>query len=93
MNKKPMETAPSYYQLPARTQLVDLGNNRLGIRKVMKSRIIQKDAVKIVEIARQIKSVNPALELTLICKRNICSKSLTLLSKEGIEVEFIGSTT
>jgi hypothetical protein len=88
-----METASSYYQLPARTQLVGLGNNRLGIRKVIKSRIIQKDAAKIVEIARQIKSVNPALELTLICTRNICSKSLTLLSKEGIEVEFIGSTT
>jgi hypothetical protein len=84
-----METAPSYYQLPARTQLVELGNNRLGIRKVVKSRIIQKDAAKIVEIAQQIKSVNPALEVTLICTHNICSKSIALLKNENIAITFI----
>ena len=83
-----METTPSYYQLPARTQLVELGNNRLGIRKVIKSRIIQKDAARIVEMARQIKSVNPNLEITLICTSNICSKSLTLLESSGINIQY-----
>ena len=84
-----MEKNPQQYGLPSRIQLEELGENRLGIRKVVKSRIIQKDAAKIVEIARKIKSVNPALELTLICTTNICSKSMALLSNEGIEVEFI----
>lgn len=84
-----METNPHYYGLPSRIQLEELGENKLGIRKVVKSRIIQKDATKIVEIARKIKSVNPDLELTLLCTTNICSKSLDLLGKEGIEVEFM----
>ncbi|MFT3752147.1 MAG: hypothetical protein QM800_04475 [Paludibacter sp.] len=84
-----MDTNPLHYGLPARVQLEELGKNRLGIRKVLKSRIIQKDTAKIIAIAQQIKSVNPKLGLTLICTPNICSKSLDLLSKEGIEVSFV----
>lgn len=85
----PMETNPNYYDLSSRVQLEKLGSNQLGIRKVIKSRIIQKDAAKIVAIARQIKSVNPDLELTLICTHNICSKSLLLLEIEGIGVKLV----
>ncbi|MDP4201906.1 MAG: hypothetical protein Q8861_04380 [Bacteroidota bacterium] len=84
-----METNPTYYGLPARVQLEELGENHLGIRKVIKSRIIRKDAEKIVQMARQIKSVNPAVEITLLCSRNICSKSLTLLREEQIEIGYI----
>lgn len=84
-----MEKNSQQYGLPSRIQLEELGENRLGIRKVVKSRIIQKDATKIVEIAMKIKSVNPTLELTLICTRNICSKSIALLESEGIEVNFV----
>ncbi len=84
-----METNPNHYGLPARVQLEEIGDDQLGIRKVIKSRIIQKDAVKIVAIAQQIKSVNPDLELTLVCTPNICSKSLTLLEKENIKVNFV----
>jgi hypothetical protein len=83
-----METNPDFYGLPARVQLEELGVNQLGIRKVIKSRIIQKDAAKIVAIAERIKSVHPNLEVTLICTRNICSKSLALLGKENIKVNF-----
>ena len=86
---KSMETNPSHYGLPTRIQLEELGENKLGIHKVIKSRIIQKDAAKIVAIAGQIKSVNPNLELTLICTRNICSKSIALLEKENIAVNYI----
>ena len=81
-----METNPTFYGLSARVQLEELGDNQLGIRKVIKSRIIQKDAAKIVEIVKQIKSVNSNLELTLICTPNICSKSLALLKQAGIKV-------
>ena len=84
-----METNPIYYGLPVRVQLQALNNNRLGIRKVIKSRIIQKDAAKIVAIAQHIKTVNPDLELTLICSRNICSKSIALLEKESIKINYV----
>jgi len=86
---KLMETNPACYGLSARIQLEELDNNHLGIRKVTKSRIIQKDAVKIITIAQQIKSVNPTLGVTLICTRNICSKSVALLESDGIEVNFV----
>lgn len=84
-----MTTNPTHYGLPARMQLEMLGENRLAIRKVIKSRIIRKDAEKIVQMARQIKSVNPAVGITLLCSRNICSKSLTLLRDEQIEIEYV----
>ena len=84
-----MEINPLYYELPARIQLVNLGKNRIGISKVIKSRIIRKDAAKIVAMASQIKEVNPELEVSLICSRNICSKSLISLKNEGIEIEYI----
>ena len=84
-----METNPVYYGLPSHTKLEELGSNRLGIRKVIKSRIIQKDAAKIVVLASQLKSVTPGVEVTLICTRNICSKSIALLEKENIAVNYI----
>lgn len=83
-----METNPAFYGLSAKLQLKELDNNRIGIYKVIKSRIIQKDAIKIVAIAKQIKSINPNLEVALVSTRNICSKSLTLLEKEGIRIQF-----
>lgn len=84
-----METTPSYYGLSSKIQLKELDNNRIGIYKVIKSRIIQKDALKIIDIATQIKSVDPALEVTLICTRNICSKSIALLEREGVTIELL----
>lgn len=84
-----METNPLHYGLSSKVQLKELANNRIGIYKVIKSRIIQKDAVKIAAIASQLKSVAPKLEVTLICTRNICSKSIALLNKEGIDVQFV----
>ena len=82
-----METTPGYYGLSSKIQLRELDNNRIGIYKVIKSRIIQKDALKIIDIAAQIKSVDPALEVTLICNRNICSKSIALLEREGVTID------
>ena len=82
-----METTPGYYGLSSKIQLRELDNNRIGIYKVIKSRIIQKDALKIIDIAAQIKSVDPALDVTLICNRNICSKSIALLEREGVTID------
>jgi len=84
-----METNPIHYGLSIHTQLVELDDNRLGIRRVIKSRIIRKDALKIVEIANQIRNDLPDLKLTLICTRNICSKSVALLESKGVEILFV----
>jgi len=84
-----MNTTPSYYGLPVRTQLEALDENVLGIRKVLKSRIIRKDAERIVEMAAQIKSVTPGVEITLICTRNICSKSVQLRANVGIGIQLV----
>ena len=84
-----METTSGYYGLSSKIQLKALDNNHIGIYKVIKSRIIQKDALKIAAIAAQIKSVDPALEVTLICTRNICSKSIALLEREGVTIELL----
>lgn len=86
-----MQTNPEYYGLPARTQLESLGENHLAIRKVIKSRIIRKDAVKIAETVRLIRKLSPGAAITLICTRNICSKSLKLLAEEGVTVQFINN--
>lgn len=81
-----MELNPEVYKLPARTQLRAIDENHIGIVKLIKSRIVQKDAVRIVEMSTQIKDVHPDLEVSLICTSNICSKSLALLQREGISV-------
>lgn len=84
-----METNPLHYGLSPKVQLKELGNHHIGIVKVIKSRIIRKDAEKIVVIANQLKSVSPELEVTLICTRNICSKSIALLNSNLIVVQYI----
>ena len=84
-----METNPAYYQLSLKVQLEEINEHQIAIRKVIKSRIIQKDAIKIVETARQIQQVDSQLKVSLICSRNICSKSIDLLAKEGIGICYV----
>ncbi len=83
-----MDTTPSHYGLPSRIKLEVLGEQHLGIVRLVKSRIIRKDAEKIVETARQIKSGNANVKVSLICTRNICSKSIRLLEEEGVGIVF-----
>jgi len=84
-----MNLNPITYNLPSRTQLRAISTTEIAIVKLIKSRIIQKDAVKIVEMAKQIKSVDANLKVSLICTSNICSKSLRLLEKEDIGIQII----
>lgn len=83
-----MNTDPKYYKLNARTKLEALSDNEISIIKRIKSRIIRKDALKIVEQAEQIKAVNPTLKVSLTCNDNICSKSLQLLDEKGVTVHY-----
>jgi len=84
-----MNTDPHFYHLSSHIKLEATGNRTIGIRKVVKSRIIRKDAEKIIETANQIKHTDPTLQVALICTKNICSKSLKLLDDEGIEVKYV----
>ncbi len=81
-----MDINPETYGFPKRQELVPLGSNHIGLVKLIKSRIIQKDAKKIVEMVQQIKKVDKSLEVSLVCSSNICSKSLSLLEREGVGV-------
>lgn len=84
-----METNPAFYGLPGKVQLEEIDENTLGIRKIIKSRIIKKNAEKITEMAAQIKEVAPQVDVVLICSHNICSKSLKLLSESNIAVKYV----
>ncbi|MDR3706572.1 MAG: hypothetical protein P4L28_11790 [Paludibacteraceae bacterium] len=76
------------YGLSPKIRLKELGDNHIGIVKLIKSRIIQQDAAKVVEVAKQIKAENSECKVSLICTRNIWSKSLALLGREGIDIVY-----
>lgn len=81
-----MDTLASKYGLSSRVKLEQIAENHLGIVKRIKSRIIQKDALKIIELADTIRGIDPSVKVSLICNNNICSKSLALLGENNIEV-------
>jgi hypothetical protein len=74
------------FGLPKNTQIEVLGANHLAIVKMIKSRIISKDAEKIVEMAGLIRQKEPNTEVSLICSGNICSKSIQLLENNQIGI-------
>lgn len=83
-----MDTNPETYGLSVHTKLVELGENNIGIVRLLKSRIIQKDAAKLVDMAVRIRRVNPGCRVSVICYPNICSKSLALLAKADVAVVY-----
>ncbi|MEN8137999.1 MAG: hypothetical protein ABFR62_06170 [Bacteroidota bacterium] len=83
-----MDTNPEKYGLSKRTKLELIDENTIAIVKLIKSRIIQKDAKKIIEMSEKIKSVKQNTGVALICTENICSKSKALLKDNGIEIVF-----
>ena len=83
-----MNTLASQYGLSPRIKFEQISENHLGIVKRIKSRIIQKDARKIIEIVNAIHKVDANLKVSLICNDNICSKSVALLKVNYIEVIF-----
>jgi|LGVE01.1.fsa_nt_gb hypothetical protein len=76
------------FSLPKRIKLEFINENTIGIIKLIKSRIIQKDAKKIIEISEKIKLVDPNINVSLICTENICSKSKALLATKNIDIIF-----
>lgn len=81
-----MKSLTERYGLPPRTELELLGPDHIAIVKVIKSRIISKDAQKIVDIANLIRQKEPQMEISLICSDNICSKSIQLLETNNVGI-------
>jgi len=81
-----MDINPEIYKLPSRVKLRTIDKNHLAVVRFVKSRIIQKDAKKILELAKQIQSIDSDLQISLICTSNICAKSIELLKLGGISV-------
>lgn len=83
-----MNELANNYGLNSRVKLEEINENHIGIIKLIKSRIIQKDAQKIIEQAESIREKDSGIKVSLICTNNICSKSVALLNKNNIEVLF-----
>jgi len=81
-----MELLTEKYGLPKRIKLEEINRSTIAIVKLIKSRIIQKDAKKIIEIAEQIKSVDKSITVKLISTENVCSKSKALFADNNIEI-------
>lgn len=85
-----MNLSPEYYKINPHTKLEEIADNHIVIIKDINSRIIRKDALKLVETAKQIQTVDPDLKVSLMCNKNICSKSLKMLAENKIEVIYLG---
>ena len=83
-----MKTLADKFGFNRRVFLEEIEEKHIGIVKQIKSRIIQKDARKIIKMAEIIHKSDPSLKVSLICNNNICSKSLALLDENEIDVIF-----
>lgn len=83
---KMMMSLSERYGLPKNTEIEVLGPNHIAIIKMVKSRIISKDAQKIADMAALIRQKEPEMEVSLICTANICSKSIQLLESHNIGI-------
>lgn len=83
-----MDTLNLKYGLGRSVKLEQITENHIGIVRRIKSRIIQKDALKIIEIADTIRIQDSSVKVSLICNPNICSKSVALLKVHGVEIRF-----
>lgn len=81
-----MDDLAQYFGLNSRVKLIKIDDRHLAIVKRIKSRIIRKDAEKIIVMAGLIKSKDPDKRVSLLCEPNICSKSIALLKENDIDV-------
>lgn len=84
-----MNTSSKFYGLNTRTKLQEIDSEHLAIVKLVKSRIIQKDAIKILTSVDQINTISPDIKVSLMCHNNICSKSIKLLNDNQVDVIFV----
>ncbi len=81
-----MELSAKDFGLSSRIKLNQIDAKHIAIVKQIKTRIIVKDAIKIIEIASTIQKQKPDNMVSLLCNRNICSKSVKLLEQNQIDI-------
>lgn len=77
----------SIFGLSSRVELREI-DGIIQIVKQRKSRIIMKDAAKILEITSKIRTINPEKSIQLLVSGPICSKSLKFLAENDVLVVF-----
>lgn len=82
------ELNPIEYGLNKRLKLLINEDNKVVIERIIKSRIIQKDAHKLLEVSHVLKKSFPDSKIAIRCTKNICSKSIKLLEDNQIEIDF-----
>lgn len=90
INKR-MQINAKDFGLSSRVKLEQIDETHITIVKAVKSRIIKKDALKIIQISQTIQQHKPNVKVSLSCYKNICSKSIELLENEGIEIIYLTS--
>jgi aspartate carbamoyltransferase regulatory subunit len=81
-----MQLSPKDYGLHARTRLIQLGDNIIGIVVERKSRIIMADGEKLLEKVKQIQTVEPSAKVNIVTTAPVCSKTRAFLEKSGITI-------
>lgn len=77
---------PKKYELSTRVKLQYLEKDHIKIIIHRKSRIIMKDGLRILEIVKKITAVESRIKISLDINGPICSKTIKLLSDNGIPV-------
>lgn len=77
---------PKKFGLPSSTVLEQIDNKTIAIVIQRKSRIIMDDGRKILEKAAKIKNVQQDITVVLKTTAPVCSKTITFLEGEGIQV-------
>jgi len=72
--------------IKSKIEFKEIDSKHLAIVKKIKSRILKKDALKIIEITQKIKENYNYQKFSLICRDNICSKSIKTLKEVEIDI-------
>ncbi len=78
---------PKKYGLTTRTNIYRKNNGDILIEKNRKSRIIMKDGVNIIKIAKKIKEGLPHQKIIFTTNAPLCSKTKLFLEQNRIGVE------
>ena len=77
---------PGDYDLPPRTCLEEIGINHYALVIDRKSRLIMADGRKILEKAGKLRDKLPGCRVSLRTTAPVCSKTISFLEKEGIDI-------
>ena len=80
------QTLNERYGLGKNVLLEYIGEGHIAIMKFVKRRLLVKDGELFIDIAKKIKEKDPDMKVSLLCSDNICSRTVAMLEKAGIDV-------